>query len=154
MNSDERKSRDKITFTVDGQSYTTRDDDQEAAAILRLAGKDPDDFDLARLKKNGEQKTFKDKQVVEIDDGDEFVTVAPRFGIIVNGQEKAVGGRTVSYEEITALAFPDKVGNADITFVVLFRKAKQPKEGSLVEGGTVQIKKEGTIFNVTFTNRS
>lgn len=156
MSSDDqrRESRNKITFTVDGVSFTTRDDDQEAAAILRLVGKDPDDFDLARVKRNGELKSFKDKQVIEIEDGDEFVTVAPSFGVIINGQEKSVGTRTVSYDEIAGLAFPDKLGNADITFVVLFRKAKQPKEGSLVEGGTVEIKKEGTIFNVTFTNRS
>ena len=150
-----RENRHEITFTIDGHSFTSRDDDQEAAALLRLADRDPDDFDLALVKKNGEQKTLKDKQIVKLDDGDEFVTVTPSFGVIVNGQEKPVGSRTVTYDEIVRLAFPDKVGNADITFVVLFRRAKQqPKEGSLVDGGTVEIKKEGTIFNVTFTNRS
>lgn len=157
MSNDHRRheSRHKITFTIDGRTFTTRDDDQEAGALLRLAEKDPDVFDLARVKKDGEQKVLKDKQVVELSEGDEFVTVLPTFGVIINGQEKPVESQTVSYDEITRLAFPDKVGNADITFVVLFRKAKQnPKEGSLVEGGTVAIKKEGTIFNVTFTNRS
>ena len=151
---DTDESRKKITITIDGQSYTTRDDDQEAAALLRLAGKDPDDSDLARVKKDGEQKVFKDKHVVELEDGDEFVTIPPGYTVIVNGQEKTIGSRTLTYEEVTQIAFPDKVTNPDITFVVLYRKAKQPKEGSLVEGGSVKIKKEGTVFNVTFTNRS
>jgi len=72
----------------------------------------------------------------------------------VNGQRKTVQCRTITYEVITQLAFPDKVSNPEVTFVVIYRKAKQPKEGSLVEGSAVQIRKDGTIFNVTFTNRS
>ncbi len=67
--SDDREPRRKLKFTIDGVEYTTRDDDQEAAALLRLAGKDPDAFDLARVKKNGEQKILNDKDVVDVEDG-------------------------------------------------------------------------------------
>ena len=70
-----QESRKKITFTIDGVAYTSRDDDQEAAAMLRLAGLDASEYDLAKVKRNGEYKTYKDTHVVDIDDGDEFVTV-------------------------------------------------------------------------------
>jgi hypothetical protein len=69
------EKRKKIHFTIDGTQYETRDDDQEAAQLLRLAGLNPDEFDLAKVKRNGETKTYKDRKVVDIDDGDRFVTV-------------------------------------------------------------------------------
>lgn len=69
------ESRKKITFTIDGVSYTSRDDDQEAEAMLRLAGLSASEYDLAKIKRNGEYKTYKDTRVVDIEDGDEFVTV-------------------------------------------------------------------------------
>lgn len=65
----------KITITIDGQSYVTRDDDQEAAALLRLAGVDPAQYDLAKLKHNGEPKVYRDEKVIHLKDGDAFVTV-------------------------------------------------------------------------------
>lgn len=67
-------SRKKITFTIDGKEYTTRDDDQEAAALLRLAGLDPNLYDLAKVK-GADTKVFKDKKIVELHDGDVFVSV-------------------------------------------------------------------------------
>ena len=65
----------KITITIDGQSFVTRDDDQEAASILRLAGVDPAQYDLAKIKHNGEPKVYRDEKVVDLKDGDAFVTV-------------------------------------------------------------------------------
>lgn len=67
--------RKKLTITIDGQSYTTRDDDQEAASLLRLAGVDPAQYDLARIKRNGETKVYRDEKVIDLEDGDAFVTV-------------------------------------------------------------------------------
>lgn len=70
-----RESRKKITITIDGQSFTTRDDDQEAASLLRLAGLDPAQYDLAKIKHNGSPKVFRDEKVIDLKDGDAFVTV-------------------------------------------------------------------------------
>lgn len=64
-----------IRFTIDGKEYTTHDDDQEAASLLRVAGLDPNQYDLARRNKDGETKTIKDGKVVEIKDGEAFFTV-------------------------------------------------------------------------------
>lgn len=71
----EREKREKIRITIDGESYTTRDDDQEAASLLRLAGVDPTQYDLAKLKHHGEPKVYRDEKVIDLKDGDEFVTV-------------------------------------------------------------------------------
>lgn len=69
------KQREKISFTVDGVTFTTRDDDQESAAILRRAGLNPDEFDLARIKPGTEPKVFKDEKVIELTDGDVFISI-------------------------------------------------------------------------------
>lgn len=73
---DHHESRKKLTISIDGVSYTTRDDDQEAASLLRLAGVDPAQYDLAKIKHNGETKVYRnDEKVIELKDGDAFVTV-------------------------------------------------------------------------------
>lgn len=77
-----------------------------------------------------------------------------RYEIVVNGQVQEVPSATVTFEQVVALAFPEHAGNTDLTFVITYRKADSPKEGSLAEGGAVQVKHRGTIFNVTFTRRS
>ena len=69
------ESRKKLSITIDGVRYTTRDDDQEAASLLRLAGVDPAQYDLAKIEKNGETKVYRDTKVLDLDDGDTFVTV-------------------------------------------------------------------------------
>lgn len=73
--SDEHEKRKKITFTIDGQAFSTRDDDQEAASLLRLAGVDPSQYDLAKIKHKGAPKVYRDEKVIDLEDGDAFVTV-------------------------------------------------------------------------------
>lgn len=70
-------SRKKVHFTIDGEEYSSFDDDQEAAALMRLAAIDPAGYDLARV--GGE--TFRDGDVVKIKDGDEFVTAKHVGGV-------------------------------------------------------------------------
>jgi hypothetical protein len=72
--------------------------------------------------------------------------------IVVNAEVREVHNETLSYEEIVTLAFPTPAPGAFYT--VTFRHAKHPKEGSLKPGGTVEVKKQGTIFNVTATVKS
>jgi|GEM_PF-1713342 len=67
--------RREVHFTIDGKPFESKDDDQEAASLLRLAGLDPAAYDIARIKKNGENKVFKDSHVINIKDGDTFVSV-------------------------------------------------------------------------------
>lgn len=80
LKDDERfVSRQKIRFTIDGESHNTYDDDQTAAALLLLAGVDPSGYDLARILPAGGTESFRDEQIVTIKNGDEFVT-AKRVG--------------------------------------------------------------------------
>ncbi len=69
------KQRTKITFTIDGVSYTTKDDDQEAAALLRLAGLNPAEYDLARIRPAQDPKVFRDEKVLDLHDGETFISV-------------------------------------------------------------------------------
>lgn len=75
------------------------------------------------------------------------------FVIVVNTERVEVSDQEVSYEQVVALAFPQPPGPNTI-YTVTFRKAKEPHEGSLVAGQSVEIKKEGTIFSVDATTKS
>ncbi|GAA1747368.1 hypothetical protein [Nostocoides vanveenii] len=76
MTSDKKHETGRpLSITIDGQTYVTRDDDQEAAALLRLAGVDPVLYDLAKVKSNGQPKVYRDEKVLDLSDGDAFVTV-------------------------------------------------------------------------------
>lgn len=71
------RTRRKVRFSIDGDAHVTWDDDQTAAALLRLAGVDPNAYDLARVNGTsgtGVPETFSGEQLVTIKDGDEFVT--------------------------------------------------------------------------------
>lgn len=75
------------------------------------------------------------------------------FAVIVNGQQHTVDSRIVSYEEVVKLAYPIPP-SPDTRYTVTYRNAEEPKQGSLAPGHSVEIKNEGTIFNVKATGRS
>ena len=76
------------------------------------------------------------------------------FTIIVNGRQKVVTAKEMSFREIVALAFDSPPTGPNIVFAVTYRRGEGNKpEGTLVEGETVKIK-EGMIFNVTATDKS
>jgi hypothetical protein len=72
--------------------------------------------------------------------------------IIVNGREKTVSGRTISYEQVVRLAF-DSI-DANTVYTVAYKKgpASNP-QGSMASGDVVKLEC-GMIFNVTSTSRS
>jgi hypothetical protein len=74
--------------------------------------------------------------------------------IVVNGREKTVTGKELSFAQLVALAFDTPPTGENIVFTITYRRGQGEKpEGSLVEGETVKIKK-GMIFNVTPTDKS
>jgi hypothetical protein len=76
------------------------------------------------------------------------------FAIVINGELAVVPHETVSYTEVVAIAYPVPPG-PDTTYTVTFRKAKEPRqEGILVAGETVEVRKEGTSFDVVPTGKS
>jgi hypothetical protein len=68
-----------VSFTIDGREFTIDDPHQTADALLRLAGLDPNGYDLAEIRSGGaEPKRYKDDQPVHVKDGDKFVSIRER----------------------------------------------------------------------------
>lgn len=76
------------------------------------------------------------------------------YTIIVNGREKIVTEKELSFAEVVALAFDNPPQGPNIVITITYRRGEGNKpEGILVEGEIVKIK-EGMIFNVTATDKS
>jgi hypothetical protein len=74
--------------------------------------------------------------------------------IIVNGQQKTITTKTVSYEQIVKLAFPDPITGPNIIYTVGYEDGPHHNpSGSLMPGGKVKVK-DGMIFDVTPTDKS
>ncbi|MHB8656308.1 MAG: multiubiquitin domain-containing protein [Terriglobia bacterium] len=79
---------------------------------------------------------------------------AKQFTIIVNGREKKVTTNELSYKQVVDLAFDNNPPTGpNIVITVTYRNAEDNKQGTLMAGQTVKIK-NGTIFNVTATDKS
>lgn len=78
------------------------------------------------------------------------------YKIVVNGTEHELDSNVVTYDSVVDLAFPGQPhDDPNIVFSVTFDKAdSKPHQGTLATGGSVTVKKHGTIFDVTQTNRS
>ena len=80
--------------------------------------------------------------------------VSQETTIIVNGQEKTVTGKEISFDEVVALAFNPVPTGAYILITVAYRRGHGDKpQGTLTEGQSVKVK-NGMIFDVTATDRS
>lgn len=73
--------------------------------------------------------------------------------IIVNGRERTVEEKEVSFEEVVELAFPGSPTGPNIVYTVAYRRAAGNRSGDLLPGESVQVK-QGTIFDVTQTDKS
>ena len=74
--------------------------------------------------------------------------------IVVNGRQKTVTSKTLTFDEVVALAFDNPPTGENVLFTITYQRGMGNKpEGSLTTGEEVKVK-EGMIFNVTSTNRS
>jgi hypothetical protein len=74
--------------------------------------------------------------------------------IIVNGQQKHVTAKWLTFAELVALAFNPVPMGPNILFTITYENGPHVNpEGTLMPGGKVKIK-EGMIFNVTATDKS
>ncbi len=77
-----------------------------------------------------------------------------QIDIIVNGTHHPVPGDEVSFDQVVDIAYPDGGRGPLITYTVNFYNgAGRPPEGKLIEGKDAKVK-DGTVFNVTRTDRS
>ena len=76
------------------------------------------------------------------------------FEIVINGTPHTLEVKVISFSDLVDLAFPGHPNDPNIVYTVSFDNAQHPHDGILEEGGSVEIKKKNTIFDVTQTNRS
>jgi hypothetical protein len=94
-------------------------------------------------------------ETVHLKEDEHFHSGKPKtYTIYVNGQEKTVTTKTVTYEQIVKLAFPNPIIGQNIIYTVGYEDGphKNPS-GSLMRGGKVYVK-DGMIFDVTPTDKS
>jgi hypothetical protein len=76
------------------------------------------------------------------------------YEIFVNSRPRVIEDKIVTFEKVVELAFPGPQG-PNIVFSMTYRHAEsKPHAGELGPGGSVEVKKKGTIFNVTKTDKS
>jgi multiubiquitin len=79
---------------------------------------------------------------------------AMKITVIVNGRREEAPSRVLTFIQVVALAFDPVPSGPDWVFTVTYRKAaSKPHDGTLTEGATVTVR-NGTVFNVTATNKS
>lgn len=76
------------------------------------------------------------------------------YTVVVNGRQKTVTTKELTFAQVVALAFDNPPSGPNIVFTITYRRGEGNKpEGTLVEGDTVKVK-DGMIFNVTATDKS
>ena len=131
-----------------------------------VEGIDMSAFDLAidlnlrtvLMTTEAEDRLIERKDLVDLTaPGIERFIVAPRaatFEIVVNSRLRTVSARRVTFEQIVQIAFPGQ-HEPNVTFSMTYRHAaSSPHAGELGAGGSVNVKKKGTVFNVTRTVQS
>ena len=76
------------------------------------------------------------------------------YTIVVNGREKTVEEEELTFDQVVGLAFNDPPTGEFICFTITYRNAGGRKpEGTLIEGESVKVR-DGTVINVTVTDKS
>ncbi|WP_339735528.1 multiubiquitin domain-containing protein [uncultured Gimesia sp.] len=155
-----------VLFRTDREYKLTINDDQvrwgkpliSGAELIRLA--EPEEGDAIYLEvRGGEDEQVVADDVFDLDEAgiERFITAKCKpvvYEIFVNARPKTVPDKTVTYSQIVALAFPGPHDD-NVLFSMTFRKAaSKPHTGELSLGGTVEVKKKGTVFNVSSTVQS
>jgi hypothetical protein len=106
-----------------------------------------------------EDRLIEKSELVDLNEPgiERFITAPKRpvtFEIVVNSRPRTVEARTVTFEQIVQLAFPGQ-HDTNVVFSMTYRHAAStPHAGELGAGGSVDVKKKGTVFNVTRTVQS
>jgi hypothetical protein len=94
-------------------------------------------------------------EIVHLKEDDHFHSGPPRaYTIYVNGEQKVVITKTVTFEQIVALAFPTPPAGQNVLYTISYEDGPHANPtGSLVTNGKVKVK-NGMVFNVTPTDKS
>jgi len=147
----------KRAFFVDDRPAVTLRPDQTGHTLRELFGL-ADDVSLFRDYQSPRDEPLGLHTLVRFGDGPVFYS-RPAEGphptetkIIVNGREKTVPGKKLTYTQAVRLAY-DPV-DPETIYTVTYKKGPPANpQGSMVEGDTVKLEC-GMIFNVTATRKS
>ena len=143
----------KLALFVDDRPEITLNPNQTGKTIRELFSLKADVI-LVRDHESAEDEPVALEDAAPFSKGPVFYTRRQhtQITIIVNGREKTVSGRTISYEQVVRLAF-DSI-DANTIYTVAYKKGPPSNpQGSMVAGDVVKLEC-GMIFNVTPTGRS
>lgn len=159
----ERGAERFIAFLTDRDFKLTLNDDElrwgkpviSGTALYDLAK--PNEGEALFLEvPGGEDRLIEHGELVDLTQPgiERFITARLTFEIIVNSRPRTVNARTVTFEQIVQLAFPGQ-HEPNVVFSMTYRHAAStPPAGELGAGGSIDVKKKGTVFNVTRTVQS
>lgn len=128
------------------------------AALYTLAEIEGDDV-IVQAVPGGEDRLIEPDEVIDlsgpaVERFHKTSKPAQTFEIIVNSRPRQVDQSLVTFQQVVQLAFPD-MSDPNVVFSMTYNHAaSKPHAGNLGAGGTVEVKKRGTIFNVKHTFRS
>lgn len=146
-------------FTLNDRQLIWGNSILPAEVLYHLAQPEPDEV-IFKDVRGGEDILIERDEIVDLDaPGVERFITAPRpitgYVIIVNSREETVDNKRVTFEQVVQLSHPNAPPDTNVRFSMTYRNAaSKPNAGELGEGGSIDVKKKGTIFNVTRTVQS
>ncbi|MDC4955791.1 multiubiquitin domain-containing protein [Acinetobacter baumannii] len=153
------KTDREFKLTLDGRELKWGQPAIEAHSLYVLSGIGPDQAIFLEVK-GGTDRLLEADEILDLtNSGIEHFITAKRpirdYTIVVNSREESVPNQIVTFEQIVQLAFPNAPCESTTIYSMTYRNAaSRPHAGELAEGGTVEVKHKGTIFNVTKTIQS
>nr|WP_321981822.1 multiubiquitin domain-containing protein [uncultured Cohaesibacter sp.] len=152
-----------VAFLTDRDFKLTLNDDElrwgkpiVSGAVLYGLAKPGEGEGVFLVVPGGEDRLIERDELIDLSEPgiERFITARMTFEIIVNSRARTVNARTVTFEQIVQLAFPGQHA-PNVVFSMTYRHAASaPHAGELGAGGSVDVKKKGTVFNVTRTVQS
>jgi hypothetical protein len=149
------RSDRSFRFDLDGRVFEWGASTISGRVLKMLGGVDATKA-LWQDRRGGADVEIVDSSVVDLarEGTERFYTTLLTYTIIVNTQPTVVHKAVLSFMEVVRLAFPQAALSATMIYTVTYKKAVAPMhQGSLTEGEHLTIK-NGTIINVTETDKS
>ncbi|EOD4265772.1 multiubiquitin domain-containing protein [Acinetobacter baumannii] len=153
------KTDREFKLTLDGRELKWGKPTIEAHSLYVLSGIGPDQAIFFEVR-GGTDRLLEADEILDLtNSGVEHFITAKRpirdYTIVVNSREETVINPVVTFEQIVQLAFPNAPCESNTIYSMTYRNAaSRPHAGELAEGGVVEVKHKGTIFNVTKTIQS
>ena len=153
------KSDRDFKFSLNDRQLAWGHANMLGSVLYDLAETSPDDAVFLEVC-GGEDLLIEPDDRINLDaPGIERFITAPKpqtgYIILVNSVEETVPDKHVTFEQVVKLSHPNAPPETNVKFSMTYRNAASlPHAGELGEGGSVEVKKKGTIFNVTRTVQS